>query len=124
MPAKRTRKRVQPTLSKPTRPRGRPLGVFSVLVLSAIRDLPERHRYGARIDEYVTERAADPYELANLYIILKRLKKAGLVTCRAHASPRSPTHKVVGYTLTAQGRTALATAATVYAGAARTAAPN
>jgi DNA-binding PadR family transcriptional regulator len=90
-----------------------------VFVLCAIRDLDPRYCYAGPIEEYVNKISPEPVPLVTIYIILKRLRSAKLLRCGQRKSPISPAHKVIAYSLTAQGRQTLARLAPLYAAAAR-----
>lgn len=89
-------------------------GVLELIVMTA---LSKREFYGYELVEYIVHHSQAELSDGTLYAILTRLKGDGLVRTRWEAAQKGPARKY--YSLTPEGKAALAAMETMWAGVVR-----
>lgn len=94
--------------------RTRPLGPFSYLLMCVLHRLPKRQRYGAILEQELSNHYRELIDLAQVYVALQRLVEKKLLESEMSKPITGTNHNVVVYTLTPAGRKELEQAARFY----------
>lgn len=118
-PRKKAKTQVTSPPPPPMRRRrgSRPIGPFAYLVMKMITKLNRLgsdQAYGLNIDEHLTNELRAIVDLAQVYVVCKRLENRGFVSKKTMVAPSGSGHDVIVYTVTPAGAEAMATAGLFY----------
>jgi DNA-binding PadR family transcriptional regulator len=82
--------------------------------MRTVNRLPKQLRYGAVLEQELSEKYGEMIDLAQVYVALQRLVDKGFITGQEAPTPTGYKHKVVVYSITPAGREALRHARSFY----------